>query len=57
MPEGKTDANLSHFSIDHDYAYIIPVLKEILEINPNLWIVSGFYLLYILFFKYYKIFQ
>lgn len=36
MPEDQTDTNLTHFSISHDYEYIIPILKEILEINPDL---------------------
>lgn len=39
MPAGQTDPSLSHFSIAHDTAYIIPVLKQALQINPNLKIV------------------
>lgn len=36
MPNGQTDFNLNHFSIDKDKAFIIPVLKDILAVNPNL---------------------
>jgi len=35
MPAGETDPTLAHFSIRHDYAYIIPSLKQVLEINPS----------------------
>lgn len=40
MPAGQTDPNLIHFSIDHDKAYIIPVLKQALQINPHLKIMA-----------------
>lgn len=40
MPKGQTDPNLSHFSIAHDLAYIIPLLKQALQINPNLKIMA-----------------
>lgn len=30
------DINLEHFSIERDMEYIIPVLKEIVEINPDI---------------------
>lgn len=36
MPAGQTDPQLTHFSIAHDEAYIIPLLKQALQINPNL---------------------
>lgn len=36
MPAGQTDPTLANFSIDHDKAYIIPVLKEALALNPNI---------------------
>jgi glucosylceramidase len=36
MPAGQTDPTLANFSIDHDKAYIIPVLKDALALNPNL---------------------
>lgn len=35
MPDGQTDPYLEQFAINHDYGYIIPVLKDILAINPN----------------------
>ncbi|HYH00847.1 MAG TPA: chitobiase/beta-hexosaminidase C-terminal domain-containing protein [Terriglobales bacterium] len=35
MPAGQTDPTLANFSIEHDKAYIIPVLKQALTINPN----------------------
>jgi len=35
MPAGQGDADLNHFSIQRDQRYIIPILKEILTINPQ----------------------
>jgi glucosylceramidase len=35
------DPDLTKFSIDHDRAYIIPVLKEILEINPRVTVMAS----------------
>jgi glucosylceramidase len=32
------DMNLDHFSLRHDEAYILPVLREVREINPNLFL-------------------
>ncbi|HEX7735524.1 MAG TPA: discoidin domain-containing protein [Ktedonobacteraceae bacterium] len=40
MPKGQTDPDLTHFSIAHDQAYIIPLLKQALQINPNLKIMA-----------------
>jgi glucosylceramidase len=40
MPKGQTDPNLSHFSIAHDEAYIIPLLKQALQINPAIKIMA-----------------
>src|SRR5262245_35074376 len=40
MPAGQTDASLSHFSIDHDRAYILPLLKQARLINTQLRIVA-----------------
>jgi glucosylceramidase len=34
MPAGQTDPTLANFSIAHDNAYILPVLKQALSINP-----------------------
>jgi glucosylceramidase len=40
LPAGQMDAKLEKFSINHDKLYIIPILKRILEINPNLKIMG-----------------
>lgn len=32
----ENDTSLEHFSIERDKNYIIPIIKEILEVNPNL---------------------
>lgn len=34
--DAEFDTELEHFSIDRDMAYIIPVIKEIKEINPDI---------------------
>src|SRR5262245_2468495 len=41
MPEGETDPELKKFSIEHDRADILPVLKEILAINQNIKIIGS----------------
>lgn len=41
MPAGMTDPYLLNFSIAHDETYIIPILKEILAINPNVKIMMS----------------
>lgn len=35
------DTELKHFSIDRDKRYIIPMIKEILKINPDLYVYSS----------------
>jgi glucosylceramidase len=35
VPTGETDPTLAHFSIAHDDAVIIPILREVLGINPR----------------------
>ncbi len=35
LPDGQTDASLEHFSLAYDTLYLIPTLKEILKIAPN----------------------
>jgi len=35
------DVELRHFSIDRDREYIIPIIKEILEVNPDLYLFSS----------------
>ena len=41
LPAGQTDPDLKKFSITHDEAYIIPVLREALAVNPRLKIVAS----------------
>jgi len=41
MPEGQTDESLSHFSLEPDLHGVIAVLKDILEINPNIKIMGS----------------
>ncbi len=36
VPAGATDYDLSHFSIDHDRARILPLLRQALALNPDL---------------------
>ncbi len=36
----QPDPTLSHFSIDHDKAYILPVLREARKANPDLFLLS-----------------
>jgi glucosylceramidase len=40
MPSGQTDPNLASFSIAHDSAYTIPLVKQALSINPNIKVVA-----------------
>ena len=40
LPAGQTDPNLTSFSINHDLAYIVPVLKQALQLNPAVKIIS-----------------
>src|SRR5260370_521071 len=40
MPAGQTDPSLTNFSINHDKAYIIPVLKQALQLNPAVKIIG-----------------
>jgi glucosylceramidase len=41
MPAGQTDVNLDHFNLSQDTLDLIPVLKEILAINPNIKILGS----------------
>src|SRR5262245_675331 len=36
VPPGQTDYPLAHFSIDHDKAEILPLLRQALALNPDL---------------------
>jgi len=40
MPSGQTDTSLQNFSIDKDKADLVPVLKQILSINPSIKIIA-----------------
>ncbi|HEV8082575.1 MAG TPA: glycoside hydrolase family 30 beta sandwich domain-containing protein [Chitinophagaceae bacterium] len=41
MPAGQADVNLDHFSLNPDKADVIPLLKEILDINPAIKILGS----------------
>lgn len=41
LPAGKTDVNLSQFNLSKDTIDLIPVLKQILAINPNIKILGS----------------
>ncbi|MFV1883500.1 MAG: glycoside hydrolase family 30 protein [Balneola sp.] len=41
LPEGETDEDMSEFSLDPDREHVIPILKEILEINPDIKIMAS----------------
>jgi glucosylceramidase len=41
LPAGQTDVGLQHFSLDEDRKHLIPVLKEILQIVPDLKIMGS----------------
>lgn len=41
LPAGQTDPEMRNFSLDPDRAYLIPVLKEILAINPDILILGS----------------
>ncbi|HET9792110.1 MAG TPA: glucosylceramidase, partial [Candidatus Angelobacter sp.] len=41
MPPGETDPDLKHFNLGPDETTVIPVLKEILAINPSIKILGS----------------
>ncbi len=41
LPEGQTDVNLTQFSLSPDMTDLIPLLKEILSINPSIKIMGS----------------
>jgi len=45
LPPGQSlstgDPDLKHFSVDHDRAYIIPLLREAAALNPNIKIIAS----------------
>jgi glucosylceramidase len=40
IPAGETDPNLDHFSLEPDKTDLIPLLKEIIAINPDILIIA-----------------
>ena len=41
LPAGETDYEMEQFSIDHDRAQILPLLRQALALNPNLKILAS----------------
>lgn len=41
LPEGKKDTEMKKFSLGHDYDDVIPVMKEILKIVPDIKILAS----------------
>ena len=41
LPEGETDFELKKFDLGHDHDCVLPMLKEVLAINPNIKIMSS----------------
>jgi glucosylceramidase len=41
LPAGQTDLSLAHFTLAHDEADVIPVLKQVLAINPKIRILGS----------------
>ncbi|NJB85288.1 O-glycosyl hydrolase [Lewinella marina] len=41
LPAGQTDPEMVHFSLDPDRRHLIPVLKEILEVNPAIRLMAS----------------
>jgi len=35
LPKGQTDPLLQHFSVEHDEAYVLPALRQMLSVNPQ----------------------
>jgi glucosylceramidase len=40
LPAGQSDPDLAHFSVDHDDAYIVPAMHDVLKINPSTKIIA-----------------
>src|SRR5207302_4108575 len=41
LPAGRSDPSLANFTIAHDEAYIIPILRQILAIDPQLQVLAS----------------
>lgn len=40
VPVGQTDPDLQHFSVEHDEAYVFPVIREALRVNPAITVMA-----------------
>ena len=40
MPPGERDPDLAHFSIEHDQAYVLPLFRQVLQIDSNLRVIA-----------------
>ena len=41
LPDGETDFEMNKFSLSHDFDDVIPVMKEVLAINPKIKIMAS----------------
>lgn len=41
MPKGRSDWELTRFSLADDLADVVPVMQEILKINPKVWVMAS----------------
>lgn len=41
MPAGESDPTLAHFSIAHDQPYLMPLLRQAVELNPQLQLLAS----------------
>ena len=41
LPDGATDIGMDNFDLGYDKLYLIPILKEIIEISPNIKIMGS----------------
>lgn len=41
VPAGESDPDLKHFSAEHDNAYILPLLREAIAINPEIKVIAS----------------
>ena len=41
LPAGQTDPTLSDFSVAHDLSYILPALRMMLSVNPDIYTLAN----------------
>jgi glucosylceramidase len=41
MPPGQSDPTLAHFSLAHDRAYVIPIMRQALGLNPSISVMAN----------------